>query len=129
MRPIVLTIGTALLLGSALPALAQAPLPWQNQPPAVQEPIRTSVPAITMYAIKSANIRDGAGPHAPVIGKVAAGQAIQVVPVVGGRWYQLTSGGFVGASLLSPQPVVVVARRRVVEAPRPAIPGWRLPAL
>jgi hypothetical protein len=61
-----------------------------------------------MYAIKSANIRQEPNPHSPIIGKVAAGQPIQAVPLAGGHWYQLATGGFVSASLLRAESGIVV---------------------
>jgi hypothetical protein len=95
-------------MGGFVPVMAQSPLPWQSQPAAVAPQPQPGVQTITMYAIKSAHIRQAPDPHSPVIGKVAAGQPLQAVPLAGGRWYQLATGGFVSASLLRAQSGVVI---------------------
>jgi hypothetical protein len=64
-----------------------------------------------MYATKTVNIRGGAGTNYNAIGKVPAGQPVQIAgPAVNG-YYPLTAGGYVDAGMLSPNPVTVVIKR------------------
>ena len=137
-QEILLTAMCALLVGFAHAAAAQQALPWNapdSAPQAAPGPAiapqypapvttGTQVPVTesaspppspapvagqqVLYAVKTVNIRAGAGRQYNAIGKVPAGQGVAVVGQVPGGWYQLASGGFVSASVLSPTPVVVV---------------------
>jgi hypothetical protein len=86
-------LGFCLILAALMPSLVQAQAPAASIPGAV-----------TMYAPSTVNIRAGAGKNYPIIGKVIAGHAVQVVlaPPSTHAWYQLTTGGFVSARLLAP---------------------------
>ncbi len=94
------------------PAPVQAPLPpgqLQNSPPQA------------MYPLRTANIRAGAGTGYTVIGKVAVGQPVQVVGELPNGWFQLASGGYVSASVLSPTPLAApVHHHRPLVVPPPS---------
>ena len=75
----------------------------------------------TMYATSSVNIRGGAGTNYNAIGKVPAGQPVQIAgPAVDG-FYPLTTGGYVDANLLSANPVKIV---HIVKEVHTAEPGY-----
>ncbi len=126
MRRHLLTLASALVLSAALPAVAQEPLPWQTAPapvvaPAPAQVVPAQVPVQIAYAVRTANIHAGPGVHYGVIGKVEAGTQLQVAGLspVDPHWMQLTTGGFVSVSLLSPTPVVVHHHHAEVVATEP----------
>ena len=129
MRKILLASGACLIMAAACPAGAQT-LPWNNpgeqsQPaPIAGAQIPVTAPGQqTMYPVKSANIRAGAGTTYNVIGKVPQGQPVAVLGPVPGNpgWFQLASGGYVSASVLSPTPVAIVpVHRRPIDVPPPS---------
>ncbi len=86
----------------------------------VQAQDASQAPAQTMYATSAVNIRSGAGTNYNAIGRVPAGQPVQIAgPAVGG-FYPLTTGGYVDANLLSANQVKIVHIVKQAPAPDPA---------
>ena len=106
MRQFIIGCGTALLISGTV--WAQANLPAPPAPDAPPPPVQAAPQ--TVYATTDANIRAGAGKDYNVIGRLSAGQPVQIAGAVPGNpdWLQVASGGFVAQSVTSPTPVPVV---------------------
>ena len=120
MRKLLLAVSLLALAAPAVNAQTSAIEPVPVPTGAQQQPAN-------MYAIKSANIRAGAGTGYNVIGKTKINDQLQIAGFVppqpgknGPGWYQLATGGFVSAKIVSPTPVTVVAHRAPMVVPAPA---------